>query len=351
MTDRREAKGGMALVLPCRDLDDTMAFFVERLGMRLRWIFPADDPAVAVLEGRGVTLRLERERIGDPGVLAVESRSAADPEIGTVWTAPNGTRVEWGDPSVPLPDLQPEFVLTRRQDSDWVVGRAGMQYRDLIPGRLGGRFIASHIRIEQGGPVPDYVHFHEVRLQLIFCVAGWVKVVYEDQGPAFVMRPGDCVLQPPGIRHRVLECSDGLEVVEVGCPASHPTGRDHELELPNVGQRPERRFGGQKFVRSVGSGAISCVGGTLDRDLGVAAATDGLAGASVHSLVASTARRGRAAAEFHFVFVLDGELELETDAGRWQLRAGDACCLPPGVRWEWLASARGGVVLEVLVPG
>ena len=34
-----------------------------------------------------------------------------------------------------------------------------------------------------------------------------------------MLRAGDFVTQPPTIRHRVLECSDGLEVLEVGSPA------------------------------------------------------------------------------------------------------------------------------------
>ena len=75
-----------------------------------------------------------------------------------------------------------------------------MYYRDLIPGRYGGRFIASHIRIPAGGPVPDYVHHHSVEFQLIFCVNGWVRVAYEDQGEPMVLNPGDCFLQPPHIR-------------------------------------------------------------------------------------------------------------------------------------------------------
>src|SRR3546814_7577110 len=104
-----------------------------------------------------------------------------------------------------------------------------MHYRDLIPGRLGGRFIASHIRIPDGGEVADYVHYHRVRFQMIFCKTGWVRVVYEDQGPPFVLHAGDCVLQPPQIRHRVLEASAGLEVVELGCPAVHETCADHGL--------------------------------------------------------------------------------------------------------------------------
>ncbi len=64
--------------------------------------------------------------------------------------------------------------------------------------------------IADAGPVPDYVHF-----QMIYCYKGWVRVVYEDQGEPFVMNAGDCVLQPPEIRHRVLECSVDLGVVQI----------------------------------------------------------------------------------------------------------------------------------------
>src|SRR6187401_3442888 len=44
-------------------------------------------------------------------------------------------------------------------DQGWVTGRAGMMYRDLIPDRMDGKMIASHIRITVGGPVSDYVHY------------------------------------------------------------------------------------------------------------------------------------------------------------------------------------------------
>ena len=60
-----------------------------------------------------------------------------------------------------------------------------MQHRNLIHGRLGGRLIASHIRIPNGGRVADYVHHHHVRIQMINCYKGWVRVVYEDQGEPF----------------------------------------------------------------------------------------------------------------------------------------------------------------------
>ncbi len=139
------------------------------------------------------------------------------------------------NPPLDLPPTAHAFVVRRLKDNTpWVIGRAGMRYRDLIPGRLGGSIIASHIRIPDAGPVPDMVHYHTVGFQLIFCYSGWVRLVYEDQGPPFILGAGDCVIQPPRIRHRVLEASENLQVVEIGVPAEHVTTVDHEMELPTA---------------------------------------------------------------------------------------------------------------------
>jgi quercetin dioxygenase-like cupin family protein len=185
--------------------------------------------------------------------------------------------------TIALPAGDQAFVLSRMGD-DWGLGRAGMQYRDLIPGRQGGRFIASHIRIPFGGPVSDYVHFHRIRFQMIYCKAGWARLVYEDQGEPFVLSAGDCVLQPPQIRHRVLEASNGLEVIEVGCPALHETVADHAMTLPTPHVLPERNFAGQRFVRHVAAEASWLQWrreGFEMRDAGIAAATNALAGVRV----------------------------------------------------------------------
>jgi len=199
---------GRHVELTCSDFPAALAA-LERLGLRVDMIVPADDPQIATLSGNGVSIRLVR---------------------GTPVLAPD--------------ELVPSFVITRA--GAWHRGRAGMQYRDLIPDRQGGRFVASHIRVPDGGLVPDYVHYHRVRFQMIYCHAGWVRLVYEDQGEPFVMHEGECVSQPPQIRHRVLECSPGLEVIEVGSPAVHPTFADHETSLPN-GAR-DRCYSGQRFV-------------------------------------------------------------------------------------------------------
>ncbi len=247
------------VVISCRDLDAALAFYTDELGFRLASIFPADAPRVATLRGFDITVRLERDG--------------------------------------PAPEAVP---------GEWNVGRAGMHYRDLVPGRLDGHVIASHIRIPVGGPVPDYVHYHKVRFQLIYCLAGWVRVVYQDQGPAFVLEPGDCVLQAPQIRHRVLESSDDLEVIEVGCPAEHETLVDHELALPTDTLRCDRDFGGQRFVRHVARLATWSTWRCAEleaRDTGIAAASNGIADVQV---VRSSGPAQLELAELELAVVLNG---------------------------------------------
>ena len=276
------------VVLPCENLDETLRFFTKVLGFRVDEIMPADEPTEAAVSGHGARVRLAEDAVGSPGTLrlAVEDPDAVADGAREL-TAPNGTKVLLvdADPPVVIPPIDRRFVLTKAPSvHPGSEGRAGMLYRDLIPGRLGGRYIASHIRVPDPGPVPDYVHYHRVELQLIFCHRGWVRVVYEDQGPPFVLEAGDCVLQPPQIRHRVLESSPGMEVVELGCPAEHETHADLELELPNDAVDPDRVWDGQRFVRhqaSLAAWAPWRRPGLEARELGIGAATGGLAGAHV----------------------------------------------------------------------
>ncbi len=348
------------VVLPSAELAADLRFFTERLGFKVNLIMPADAPTLAVINGHGLMLRLEQAKNPAPlGLRLLCDLKALPAETPRALTAPGGTRVTLVDAQagIEIPAGTNEFVLTRMTDS-WGTGRAGMQYRDLIPSRLGGRFIASHIRIPAGGPVPDYVHFHKVRFQMIFCKTGWVKVAYEDQGEPFVLEAGDCVLQPPEIRHRVLESSAGLEVIEIGCPAVHETFADQVMALPTGRTLPDREYGGQRFVRHIARQAAwqpwATLGGGVHfeyRDIGIAAATDGLAGVRV------VRARNRAATkqiahggEFNFLFVLAGELTLRhSQFGQHQLAAGDSCVLPAGAPYALNAEA-GLEMLEVTLP-
>ena len=330
--------GPAEMVAPCNALAPTLAFFVERLGFRVETIFPAEEPHTASLSGHGLRLRLAPGS-GDPGTIRLACGGA-----GAVLTAPNGTRVELVplDPAVEIPPLKPEFVLTRQADGPAEnVGRAGMIYRDLIPSRLGGRYIASHISIPDGGPVADWVHFHKIRFQMIFCRRGWAKLVYEDQGPPFIMAAGDCVLQPPRIRHRVLETSPGFEVVEIGCPALHETLADHAMDLPTAPALPERDFSGQVFHHHVAAQAPWVSDGDLERrDTGLAAATNGLADAFVLRPGTGDGWPSRVNHDdLLFGFMLEGDGVLEHQ-GEYRVGPADAFAIRRPSAGAWARSAR-----------
>jgi quercetin dioxygenase-like cupin family protein len=289
------------LDLICADFNGALAL-LRGLGARLDSIFPADEPHSAMLSHDGTTIQL---------------RARADAP------APQGK----------LPDFRPEFVLTSA-GAEAAEGRAGMLYRDLIPSRLGGRYIASHIVLAEGGPVSDWVHYHHIAVQLICVRKGWVRVVYQDQGPPFVMHPGDMVLQPPGIRHRVLESGDGLEVVEITCPALHETFAEHDMTLPN-GSDPGGLYGGQHFLHHVAATTPwAAWNGGEAQSTRVGQATGGIADARI-------VRPGALPAidvpphdgELVFGFVLDGAARLQL-GGEHPLGPADSFAIPPGEAWR-----------------
>ena len=57
---------------------------------------------------------------------------------------------------------------------------------------------------------------------MVFILKGWVKFEYEDIGEV-TLYPGDVVYQPPMIRHREMDHSDDLELVEITSPGEFVT--------------------------------------------------------------------------------------------------------------------------------
>jgi quercetin dioxygenase-like cupin family protein len=296
--------------LQCDHFSDALEFYTDSLHFRLDGIFPADAPRLAILSGHGLTLRLQATAAKDAAATTCET---------------------------------PVKVNKASDKALWGIGRAGMQYRDLVPDRMAGAMIASHIRIPDGGPVPDYVHYHHVQFQLIYCHRGWVRVVYQDQGPPFVMHEGDCVLQAPTIRHQVLECSDAFEVVEIGSPAEHETYVDHDLELPTPVTAVGRLYGGQSFVFNQAADAQwqawQCEGFDY-RETGIAAASAGngavvVVRARAAGLLAELTGEG----EFQFFFVLAGSVMLESGGDTDELRQNDSFVVRGGTDYRLSASS------------
>ncbi|MBW4710403.1 cupin domain-containing protein [Roseobacter sp. YSTF-M11] len=347
------------VLLPTQELRDDIPFFTKVLGMRMDMIFPADDPTVAVFSGHGVRVRIEKGADTPPGRLRILSETPETFANGeTHLRAPNGTRIEILPLQTPMvmPETVHSFVVRRLADqAPWVIGRAGMHYRDLIPDRLGGSIIASHIRIPDGGPVPDMVHYHTVGFQLIFCYKGWVDLVYEDQGEPFRLQAGNCVIQPPQIRHRVLFASDNIEVIEIGVPAEHVTTIDHEMELPNGPANPDRVFDGQRFVHHKAESAVwgpFRIPGFQSLDTTIAEHTGNVAGVHVVRRDAQDSAWYSHDSDILFTFVMAGSMVLEGE-GRdpHRLTPGDAFVIPPGMRVRYAEPSADVELLEVSLPG
>lgn len=100
-------------------------------------------------------------------------------------------------------------------------------YRDLgIAEATAGLAVAQVIRFV--APCTDEVrkrHTHDVQFQMVYVLKGWMKNEFEGHGEQ-IMRAGTAWIQPPGIKHTVLDYSDDLEVLEIVLPADFAT---HEV--------------------------------------------------------------------------------------------------------------------------
>ena len=122
-------------------------------------------------------------------------------------------------------------TVSRAKGATFDAGLRGFfAYRDLgVRGATGGAFGAHVIRAVPGeGPKPQW-HLHELDFQLVLVLRGSVTFEYEDIGKV-TLHPGDTVLQPPRVRHREVEHSDDLELLEVTSPAEFVT---RETEAPD----------------------------------------------------------------------------------------------------------------------
>lgn len=113
--------------------------------------------------------------------------------------------------------------------------RGFFAYRDLGAREATGGSHAAHIirAVPGEGPKPAW-HTHELRFQLVLVLRGWVRFEYEDIGEV-LLEVGDSVIQPPGIRHREVEHSEDLEMLEVTSPAAFHT---EEVGAPGMAAQP-----------------------------------------------------------------------------------------------------------------
>jgi quercetin dioxygenase-like cupin family protein len=121
------------------------------------------------------------------------------------------------------------FSASLAKDAVYKTGLRGfMEYRDLgIETATHGQFRAHVIRIKREAAGKHELHTtglhrHLCDFQMFYVLKGWIKLVYDGQGE-HTFHAGDCVLQPAGIVHNELDCSDDVEVLEIYSPAVHQT--------------------------------------------------------------------------------------------------------------------------------
>ncbi len=169
------------------------------------------------------------------------------------------------------------------------------------------------------------------------------------------LTPGDCFLQPPEIRHRVLHSGDDLQVIEIGVPAEHVTEIDHDMALPTPDLRPDRVWGGQKFVFSQASGGKwgrYRLPGFECRDTSIGARTGAVAGVQVVRRGQGTPVWAAHDGDILFNYVMAGHVTLEGE-GRapYALEPGDAFVIPPGMKTRLSGPSDDIELLEVTLPG
>ena len=119
-----------------------------------------------------------------------------------------------------------KFTVSHLREEDFQTGlREYAKYRDLGISKATGGMVQAHVIRLVPPCIPEEVsklHYHDVDFQMVYVLKGWMKSEFEGQGP-ILMREGTCWIQPPRIKHKVLDYSDDCEVLEIILPAEFET--------------------------------------------------------------------------------------------------------------------------------
>jgi mannose-6-phosphate isomerase-like protein (cupin superfamily) len=118
-----------------------------------------------------------------------------------------------------------DFIVSHHREEDFDAGlRTYAKYRDLGVAKATRGMVQAHV-IRMVPPCDPAVvskrHYHDVDFQMIYVLKGWMKGEYE--GKEITVREGSCWIQPPRIKHTVLDYSDDCELLEIILPADFET--------------------------------------------------------------------------------------------------------------------------------
>ena len=145
--------------------------------------------------------------------------------------APNLRTLQRKSAAAPAKRSSQIFRVSHHSEDDFEVGlRRYAKYRDLGMAKATSGMVQAHVIRFVPPCRPEEVsklHYHDVEFQMIYVLKGWIKTELEGQG-AHVMRPGSAWIQPPRIKHKVLDYSDDCRGAR-----DHPAGgfRDGRTHL------------------------------------------------------------------------------------------------------------------------
>ena len=119
-----------------------------------------------------------------------------------------------------------KFTVSHHHEQNFRSGlRNYAKYRDLGISKATGGMVQAHVIRFVPPCRPEEVakrHYHDVDFQMVYVLKGWLRSEFEGQGE-ILLRTGACWIQPPRIKHTVLEYSDDCEVLEIILPAEFET--------------------------------------------------------------------------------------------------------------------------------
>lgn len=128
-----------------------------------------------------------------------------------------------------MPEASPiksSFTVNRMRDNPFVSGglRVYREYRNLGIDKATGGAIKVHV-IRTTKPCPpggSGTHYHDLEFQMVYVLEGRSRIWFESEGE-IEFEKGDCWIQPPSIRHNVLDYSEDYEVMEITLPGKYET--------------------------------------------------------------------------------------------------------------------------------
>lgn len=136
-----------------------------------------------------------------------------------------GCRADADRPSAHQPPQT--FTASHLREEDFKTDglRTYAKYRDLGIAKATNGLAVAHVIRFVPPCRPEEVsklHLHDVDFQMVYVLKGSMTTEIEGQG-AITMKAGSCWIQPPRVKHKVLDYSDDCEVLEVVLPADFKT--------------------------------------------------------------------------------------------------------------------------------